>query len=88
MRRRSSPKEAEEEELEALELARESEEGFVTRSARELRSGVGLRRRSLRWRSSHGFEAEELAGAEGGRWAFTEERRRTPRGLGKQWEDV
>ena len=28
------------------------------------------------------FEAEDLAGAEGGQWAFTEERRRTPRGLG------
>ena len=28
------------------------------------------------------FEAEELSGAEGGRWAFTEERRRIPRGLG------
>ena len=58
-----------EEEFEAEELVWESER---------------LRRRGLRWRSSHGFEAEELAGAEGGRWAFTEERRRTPRGLGKR----
>ena len=74
--------EAEEEGFEAGELAWESD-----RESRGLWGDTG----SGEWglgKKEEEFEVEELTGAEGGRWAFAEERRRTPRGLGKWCEDV